>query len=252
MDEELRAELLAAVHGIPSVLDGKATRDTDLVRAMRLGDKATAVLRGFLGAKAFERQTVDLPAVDYLATLDKLSRPPGMDDLEAAMAGIPDHRLAQAYAAVLSRGLSYLAATIPRRNQRTVTGDTPVEPSQMDMSRFRRTWQIAVNPLQVLDDLGEGILVRDQVAALGALYPRILAAIREELFRLLTERKPDDTLPLRKQRQLEVLLDISILDPRFAAELQERAAEARAPRTVPVPERFGEREGLPTLRVQSR
>lgn len=234
---EAAAEALAAVTGIQVLLDEtpKPVGMTQGREAMALPKRLEEELRAFLLQTKHETQKVEFPAIDYMETLAKLSRPIEQSQREALMSEFEDPALALAYVGVLERGVAWLLQQLPRRMRPSFTGDVPVEPAHTEMSLFGRQWQVAADPLQVVRDMREGILVTDQVDALQALFPEVAALIADTTLRLLAKLAAEQGTPEKPwepdwcvQKGLFTLLQMSPVDPQFAAQLQQGAKKAEA------------------------
>jgi hypothetical protein len=229
---EVAAEALAAVTGIQAILapSPKPVGMKQGREAMALPRRIEEMLRAFLAQDGPRRQDVDLPKLDYLETLETLTAPITQPQREALMADFEDPELALAYAGVLERGVAWLLEQLPRRARQSIVGDIPVEPSHTEMALFERQWQVAADPMQVLRDMGEGILVTDQVEAMTAMFPLLYQLVVDTTLRLLAELHAGDDGTWEPdwfcQKGLFTLLGISPVDPQFAAQLQTQAKQA--------------------------
>ncbi len=236
---QLAAEALAAVTGPSRILEGgPAVSPAEGKRAVDLPGKMVDALKRFLARSEFEFQDDVEPHPDYFATLKRLSayvplekRQPYVVASLPLLQGFEDQAMGLAYAGVLDKQANWLKEQIPRAAEMSLWGDRPLEPSRIELGTWWRTWEVAGDPMTVLRDLAEGILVTDQVMTVQNCYPALYDALKMTLLEQLAERRAADEEwepPLRKQRQLEVLLNISAVSPEFAKELQDLSTAARA------------------------
>jgi len=111
---------------------------------------------------------------------------------------------------------------------------------------FRRVWNVAREPMIVLDDLEDGSLAEDQVAALALLYPALYADIQqaaEEIMSAQVARRGEEWEPAPQKRVLlGVLLQKDLIDPELASMVQKvyaQAEQAEQQANAPAPKRSG-------------
>lgn len=247
MDDTLRlvAEALAAVTGVQRILDTppKPVSPADGKHAVALAKQIETIFREFLSSPSFKRQKDDLPDLDYLETLDKLTRPVQPDQREKLLENFQDEQAGLAYLNVCDRGVAWLLERLPRRSRTTLVGDIPVEPSLTEMADFERDWQVAADPLQVLRDMSEGIMIGTQVDAFKTLFPTLYARTALSLQGVLLDlRGKDDTWepPSEKAWQCMAFFGISPVDPDLATKLQAQSHAAVM---------AGEQQGQPSLNI---
>lgn len=233
MDDTLRlaAEALAAVTGIQRILGVPARPVTaaDGKRAAGLGRKVEVMFREFLATPSFKRQVDELPKLDYMETLEKLTRPVQQEQREALLENFQDEQAGLAYLDVCDRGVAWLLERLPRRSRPTLVGDIPVEPSQTEMADFERDWNVALDPLQVLRDMSEGIMITGQVDAFRELFPLLYARTAMALQGVLLDMRGKDEEwepPAEKAWQVFTFFGISPVDPDLAAKLQAQSKAA--------------------------
>lgn len=196
--------------GIGKFLDGTArTYRYVLGDAARLPSKVTALLRQYL-TSGDHAASDKLPPFDF-ADVGKLLLGTGSQaQSDAIHAGITDPALAGGVVNVASRIIAYLQPLYPHRVRVTMTGPVDGRPSDQDVARFRRVYQVADDPLLVLRDLNEGALSRGQVRSLQQLYPELYALIGDvaanTLVNVKSGRGKGWTLPRRKEQGLRMLL----------------------------------------------
>ena len=142
-------------------------------------------------------------------------------------AGAPlSYAAPQTAAAVGEKAISavnFLMSKVPKNPYEAVfpTGGEPeYEPSSMELAKFERYLQVVDNPLSVLDDIETGLLTKEHVEALKAVYPRLYMKIREEALEQMSEESAQK-MSYAKKVQLSMLLDIpgdsSLLGKNIAA-----------------------------------
>jgi hypothetical protein len=193
MDLATYGEALLAATGITAALEPgpifvtmrQAQRAGALDRAIQRAVRAT--LRG----QPWERPDArEVPA--YPRLLELLGGPITDERIAENLASIDDQGAAEALGAALGRAWAYAQGIMPRRTWTTLLGAESVPPGGVEVARFRRLYQVADDPLLVLEDLARGRLSSDQVGALAAAYPGLYAEVArlvpQELAALRAER----------------------------------------------------------------
>lgn len=209
--------LLPILRARPRIGKGTLRTAADAPKATR-----RALLR-FLASDAWEpaAELVDLDYPEVLAWVSagKL-QPPQVDALFAA---VPDKELAQDLAEIADRILPWANGIIPREPPDPLTGMAD-EPAPNTLLDFRRLWGVACNPSSILDDLADGSLFDDQVAALAQLFPATFGdtqqAVMDTVSTMVARRgkkwKPDPT----KAVLIDTLRQRQSTDPGLAAMVQ--------------------------------
>jgi len=111
-------------------------------------------------------------------------------------------------AEVLGRVLDFLHQQLPRYETGDMFGDTVRPGAPGEMRAYARLWEVAKDPLIVLDDLAHDRLKLDRVVALETLYPSlyqlVLASVTSAISATKGDRpkwKPDPD----KRKQIEML-----------------------------------------------
>lgn len=178
MPDPLEEESLFAAIGLDSILEGKPTPHK--YKLQDAADFPRAIRRrvlAFLADDSF-RDAVDMPAFDYQKTLREVSAPLSAEASHALMEKVPDVELATDLGVRANSILTWARPLIPRETTDPIYGATPMEPDKASQADFRRVWNVARDPLTVLDDLEDGSLGPDQVGALALLYPALYAEVR--------------------------------------------------------------------------
>jgi len=192
-----------------------------------------------------EREAVaELPPFDFdevTAALDAEVLPGHKEKLMEAF-GAMDEGLA---VSVKVDGLrEHLKLMIPRRVHEALSGPEHVPPALSELYRFRRLWNIARDPLSILDDLNEYALSRDQVQAVADLYPTIFGLFWPAVQAALV-RKKTASPSWQISRQKELLLRIfaqqedekSLVLGRVMQELYAQEAAAAQPKPPSKPKK---------------
>ena len=171
MISPLEVEAIFAQIGLLPILRARPRLGKGTLGAAADAPKATrrALLR-FLASDAWE-PAADLVELDYPQVLKWVSdgklQPP---QVQALFAAVPDKELAQDLAEIADRALAWANGILPREPPDPLTGLAD-EPAPNLLLDFRRLWGVACNPDSVLNDLADGSLFDDQVAALQQLFP---------------------------------------------------------------------------------
>lgn len=212
------AELESGVRKLipSSVADGVHTvADRTRAAAAPLGIRLTGDRRGdFLKLSDVITSAVANP----IATTDKISR---------SLGDLGEHSPATATAVVTTtlRGLDFLASKLPPSRQDQYSLQPQLQPktraSDAEISRFMRYAQAVDDPLIVLREAKSGMLTRDHVEAVQAVYPNLYDEIRGSVMRQLVNSKSQ--LPYARRIQLGILLDLptdKTLSPAFKKAIQ--------------------------------
>lgn len=177
----------------------------------------------FVSSDAFT-EGKDVPEFDYDSTLKTVSAG-RLDDKQskALLRAVPD--FAEDFAVQVNKIMAWANPILPRDSRPAVIGDRPAEPDPHTLADFRRVWQVALDPMIVLDDLADGSLSDDQVSALQLIYP----AFYDELRQAITEemgamegRKGKNWEPApQKAAMLGMIMGTQRLDPEMTAAVQQ-------------------------------
>jgi hypothetical protein len=172
----------------------------------------------------------DVPAFDYQEALKTI--PAGLTDKQSQALNdtIPDPELAMDLGIQARTILTWADSILPREPLPAVTKEARLgTPSHSAVADFRRVWNVAQDPMIVLDDLEDGSLAEDQVAALALLYPALYADIQqaaEDVMTAQVARRGQDWEPApQKRAMLGVLLQKDLLDPELTAAVQQVYAQ---------------------------
>lgn len=209
--DPLLGEVATAAIGIDSILRGKASYG--LGKEGIAGSLPTNLARlvGTYIRRSEPAALSELPEFDYQdasALLANAGKPEQGQRLQQA---IDDPELAAAVEQHATRVIETLQQALPARTVETLTGSTPVPPSAQELAKFRRAWQVAVDPLSVLRDLNEDAMSIDQVQALEAFYPTLYALIKPAVVKAVADEKakqPNWEPGYRKESRLRVLLQL--------------------------------------------
>lgn len=252
----ISGESLLAVTGVSRVLETKPTRVTRLEKeaAERLPRDIRRACNAFLDEDSERKKIPKQPAFDYAEVLDHITTAVA-EAADAGDAGAPtddptadlglstqrhealaamfrggDSELGMDYIQVAEKAVLYLQGILPIREEQTNVLLKPVniDPSDTEIARFRRAWDIANDPMVILRDMEHGILVPDQVTHVAAMFPNTYAAMKDTLATQMgaaLARKKSWRLSWAKNRQVEVLYQTSVFSPGLAADLQSNFAK---------------------------
>jgi hypothetical protein len=209
---------VVAAIGILPILDRSLRRVHlyQLARAGKIGDEIDRKIYLFLG-RTEPADCAPLPPFDfaevrttvdgYLPSTDEHAIPADTERLIGAFGELSD--VGMAVVPVVDRIRGYLWARIPRRSRMTLLGPENEAPPHSDVARFRRLWNIAMDPLSILDDLNEFALSRDMVDGVQAMFPLIWQRMDEGVTSQLARKKatsPKFSLSVRKDTLLRILV----------------------------------------------
>jgi hypothetical protein len=248
---QLETEGLFAAIGLQALLDArpKLTK-AKFAEAAFLPKRIRRRLTRFLGTDEWSEAT-DIPDFDYAKVLGQVSEAqiPTREQAAALFMAVPDRELAHDLGLMLDNICVTANGLIPREPPNPIT-DQPVEdPEPAATVDFRRFWQIACDPMTVLNDLEAGNLFDEQVSSLANLYPAIFddikQAITEVMAKLVAARgktwEPNPT----KGRLIATLKQQDIFDAPLAAAIQQsyQAEEAAQEQAAPPPPTKAPRSG---------
>lgn len=225
---ELGNEALFAAIGLGPILEGKPTLHKYQLRAAAdLSKELRRRILRFIASDSFA-PAAEVPDFDYATTLKTVSAGE-LDDKQAAalFKAVPDRELAMELGVQVVRMLTWANPLLPRDTRPAVIGTRPADPDPSSTADFRRVWQVALDPMSVLDDLEDGSLADDQVAALALLYPAIYMELRQAIADGLAvmegRRKSWEPAP-QKATLLQMLRQEQQIDPELAAMVQQMYA----------------------------
>jgi hypothetical protein len=97
-------------------------------------------------------------------------------------------KLADALVQKQAAAVKYLYDNAPKQSEPSVF-KTEYKPSDQELSAWARKFEIANNPLSVLDELKHGSLTKEHVEALSVLSPNLHAEIKNKMIDYLTEHE---------------------------------------------------------------
>lgn len=233
MADQLETESLLASIGPERILDGRPTlHKYQLEDAAGVPREMRRRLLRFLATDEFVKST-DMPEFDYRDALKLVSREPTPDEAQRLFAVVPDQELATDLAHAAEQIRTWANQAIPREVSQTIAGARVDDPDPVAQAGFERVWQVAMDPLCVLQEMAEGCLSDDQVAALVQLYPAIYQEMRQAVTDAVLATKSRrgknwDPVP-DKAAQLATLLQSDLTDPQSLATIQGVYAQTPQP-----------------------
>jgi hypothetical protein len=223
----LDTEALFAVIGLARVLAGRPTlhkyqwqKAADMPKDIR-----RRILR-FIASDSFSPGN-DVPDFDYGETLRHVTQEGHQltpEQAQALLAVLPDQDMALDLGVQAGRILTWADGIMPRDTEPSVLGARPADPDAHATADFRRVWQVALDPMHVLDELEDGSLADDQVQTLALLYPQIYAEIRQaitdQVAAMEARHKGWEPSP-QKAAMIQMLRQESQIDPDLAATVQQ-------------------------------
>jgi hypothetical protein len=181
----LQASELRATARAAREKTGEKIREALSVRLVR-GAKSAAPRT--LAAYDQLRGRADRLQADREAYIAELSQRAGsLDGVGTLSAAYVSHQL---------RVSEYLADTLPRPiDTGAPTIGAKRAPPASEMARWERQARAATQPMTLVEDLRDGTLSSDAVAAVGATQPQLLASIRADVEAELAQRVATDRMP---------------------------------------------------------
>ena len=202
----------------------------ELQRAAKLPQEIRRRLSRFLVTPEFG-PAADVPAFDYQEALKQI--PAGLTDKQskALMDNVPDPDMAMELGTQARTILTWANGILPREHLEPVTNEMRLgTPAPSTLADFRRAWNVAREPMIVMDDLEDGSLSEDQVSTLAMLYPALYADMKqaaEEVMTAQVARRGQEWEPAPQKRvMLGVLLQKDLIDPELTAMVQKVYAQA--------------------------
>lgn len=249
--DALELESLLAAIGPEEVMRGRPTlHKYQLQRAADLPRDLRRRMLRYFATDSFGIPG-DLPAFDLEDVRKLVTAEQTPDEAMALAAAVPTGNLLTEIGIEANRIRSWGAMAVPK--EVPVAGRME-EPDASDVSNFRRSWEVATDPMVVMRDLAAGCLADDQVAVVSLLYPALYGEMRQaatDARALTAGRRGKKWEPSpKKQAQLNVLLQADTTDVGLASAVQQvYAAEAQreqqaVPQSPPKRSGGGSTEGL--------
>lgn len=123
------------------------------------------------------------------------------DDLGHYM---PNH--SQALAQVTANAVNYLNSMRPQVPKLSPL-DQDIKPSKAQEALYKRTLQIAEQPMMVLKHVKEGTIIPDDIKTLNALYPKLYGQMSKHIMTAMTEHLADGgSIPYHLRQSLSMFL----------------------------------------------
>lgn len=242
MAEDREVESLLAAIGMDAILSARPSlHKYQLQEAANLPKEMRRRVLAFIASDTFDPAN-DLPKFDY-DKVSSLVKAEKLDDRQATAlhAAVPDRQLAHDIGLRAELILSWAKKALPRDMEPTPIGVRPAEPSPSALADFRRVWQVALDPMSVLDDMDDGSLADDQVAALKELYPAIYDELKQAIFdavATMQARRGIAWEPIgTKVAVLQMLRGEQQIDTQLAADAQMLYAQQPQPPAAAPPSR---------------
>lgn len=229
LSRRLDSAVQRAVTDAPKYLDGEAPKRL----AGRGASQALAVVTGgaplppagsarrgtVAAANAFRQRGDDDDRAAYLRVAKEAvavaSDPATFQRrAEESLGALPASAPNTATNAVLTalRAVQFIASKIPPDlvGVNPMTGRSDIEPVDVPKhvaDEMREVWDTLNDPASVVDAVGDGTLTAEQVEAVDAVYPSLMADIRARIMAALADRS--DPPPYDKRLQLDLLLGLN-------------------------------------------
>jgi hypothetical protein len=130
----------------------------------------------------------------------------------------------------LARAINFLEEKMPKNMKEGVSlFKREYQPSNLELSKFKRYVQAIENPYSIIDELERGTLTREHIEAVSTVFPAVYERIRKDAL-AYSQNTPD--LSYSKKVQLHILFNINT-DPSLSAmsvaKLQSSFAQSAQP-----------------------
>jgi hypothetical protein len=238
----ISGEALLATTGVRGILERDPKRITvgDKDRAEMLPRDIRRACRAFLEDDRGPQKSSRVEPFRYDWALDHLTSsqdPQHLVDIADAFRP-EDHDLASDYLAVAKRAFAYLQGLLPIRTEETMARAISLDPSDTEIARFRRAFDVANDPMVIFRDMGRSSLIADQIRHLGACYPTIYTLIKTTMATGMADalaRKQSWRLSYWRDRQVQVLYATTTWNKQLATDLQKSFAGAAKTPQGPAP-----------------
>jgi hypothetical protein len=239
------AEALLVITGLEPFLR-HSSRDlgSAIVRSESLPDTLETRIYRFLGTTTPDA-TPEPPPFDFDEAVAFLDNPPPQGAIGKTMLAFgSNHDLGLRVGTEVTKVMAYLRGQIPRRKRAGLTGEHDLPPARSEFFRFKRCWQLAIDPLSLFDDLQAFFVSRDQVTCWGTMFPTTAAELWPTIQRAMVRKRVqiDGWEPTRKQ---EIQLRVYAADAaaKMATDQQEAQRASSGPSQA--------NEGLPTSQLDA-
>ena len=159
------------------------------------------------------------------------------EDISAAFRP-EDHDLAAGFLVVVQRVIPYLQSIMPSRTEQTMSRTVSYDPSDTEIARWRRAFDVADGAMIVLQDMERLALVADQVVHLSVCCPDTYALVKAMMGAEMAAalgRKKSWKLSWQKDRQVQVLYQEDTFSSSLQQDLQASFAQQQSPKPGPPP-----------------
>jgi len=225
-------EALFAAIGLLPILRAKPTVHKYQLEAAASVPKAIRRrMAHFLASDEFA-EAKELPEFDYDETLKLVSGGQTPEQTAALMKALPEPEIASDLLVKADRLQTWANGIIPRPEQGGFMNLHVEDPPESEIADFRRVWAVACDPMAILDDLEDGSLSEDQVAAMQLLYPATYAEMSQAVVDAgaqLVARRGEDWQPSpTKLALVGILRGQATVDLSIAADVQTMFAQQAA------------------------
>lgn len=231
MTPEDEEAIFASIGLLPILRAKPTTHKYQWEKAAGLPKTIRRRLAHFLGSDEWA-EAHDMPEFDYPETLALVSGKQTPEQVAALHVAVPEPEIAADLLLRADRMQTWAKTIIPRPEHGGFMGLHVEDPDPSELGDFRRVWAVACDPLTVLDDLEDGSLSEDQVAAMQLLYPATYAemsqAVTDAGAQLAARRGKDWQPSPAKVALVGVLRGTTVVDLAIAADVQAMYAQQAA------------------------
>ncbi len=229
----VESEAILAAIGVGPILRGKPTfGQGQREDAIALPRRIRKDLLRYMGGG--DEKVSKLPEFEYDKARDLLDAD---DDTDAerthALYQLLPPDLADEVEADAQRIIAGLQQTLPRREWQTVAKVHSAPPEPFALGRFRRMWDLAMDPRRLMTLLLEDQVIPDDIQAFAVFWPELYAmvqAIADEGLATMKARRGDSwDLRSGHDRGLKVILGLPTVDAAVAQDYRQLANNTLLP-----------------------
>jgi hypothetical protein len=228
----LDLESLLAAIGVDKVLAANPSlHKYQVLEAAKAPQTMRSRILKFLATDDFE-PSADPPDFDYDELKAQLSQGITTEQQAELAQAVGDPGMAQELGTEASRIANWANTVLPRETRDSIRGPIDETPPPAALGDFARIWLVAVHPMAALDELAEGELSDDQVAALAICWPAIYADMRQAVsdsIATMNGRRKTWEPSSAKAAQLDTLMQRDSFDATLAGAMQAIYAVPPAP-----------------------
>jgi hypothetical protein len=166
------------------------------------------------------------------------------DRTSAATQSLFEHapKTASAMQVSMAKAMQFLNSKIPQATQPSLFSEAP-EPSEAEISQFKRYYDIVENPLLALEQVKARAVVPETIEALNAVCPQLYQHMKQTIVDHISELKDKGSIPYQTKLSVSKFmgapLDASMTLPSVMANQQAYAQAGQPPQGQQKPSKTG-------------